>query len=499
MIYCAIAALWILLSDLTVEVLLSDPMQIIHTSMIKGWLFVAVTTLLLYLLVRHMVAHLHAAHRREIEDLQARQRSQDLLLAIADNSEDAIFAKDLEGRYLLFNNAASRVVGKPVAEVLGRDDRAIFPADQAAKLMAAGRRVIVSGRTEVNEEILDTAQGRRVFLATKGPLRDAEQHIFGTFGLSRDITAQKHSDDIRRESEARFRALFDSMSSGVAVYRAIDEGSDFVFVDFNPAGEKIEKRARDEIIGKRLTETFPGVDEFGLLAVFRRVWRSGQPEHFPVKQYRDQRICGWRENFVCRLPSGEVAAIYDDITEQKRIEEALAQSEDRFRSIVDASADWIWEVDTQGHYTYASESVEQLLGYTPAEVVGKTPFDFMPPDEAARVRSEFFAIAARKAPFRDLDNINLHKDGSPRYVWTNGMPILDTAGNLLGYRGLDRDITERKAAEEALRRNYEELQRFNRASIGRELDMLEMKKTINALSRELGREAPYPLDFLEGA
>lgn len=175
----------------------------------------------------------------------------------------------------------------------------------------------------------------------------------------------------------------------------------------------------------------------------------------------------------------------------------LRDTERRLHDIVDASADWIWETDADARLTFASDSVERLLGYSATEILGKTPFDLMPPGEAERVRAEFAAIAARRAPFRDLDNINRHKDGSLRHIWTNGMPILDAAGNLLGYRGLDRDISERKQAELELRSRNEELERFNRASVGRELDMIEMKKRINALSLELGRAPPYDLAYLE--
>jgi PAS domain S-box-containing protein len=191
LIYGIFAALWILFSDKAVEALFDDPAMIIRASMIKGWLFVAVTTGLLYVLVKRQIAHLNAAHRKEIASLQERQKSLDLLNAIVDNSDDAIFAKDSQGRYLLFNNAASRIVSKSAGEILGKDDREIFPPEQAKLLMTIGARVMANGQTETNEETLDTQLGRRVFLATKGPLRDTEQRIFGIFGISRDITERK--------------------------------------------------------------------------------------------------------------------------------------------------------------------------------------------------------------------------------------------------------------------------------------------------------------------
>ncbi|MDP2829733.1 MAG: PAS domain S-box protein [Sulfuricellaceae bacterium] len=133
-------------------------------------------------------------------------------------------------------------------------------------------------------------------------------------------------------------------------------------------------------------------------------------------------------------------------------QENLVASERRFHDIAGASADWwVWEVDIEGRYTYASNSVKEMLDYTPEEVLGRTIFDLMPLDEAARLEPRLAALNARREPFRDLDNINRHKDGSLRYVLSNGIPILDAHGALLGWRGLDRDVTQQKRAEDALR------------------------------------------------
>ena len=132
-----------------------------------------------------------------------------------------------------------------------------------------------------------------------------------------------------------------------------------------------------------------------------------------------------------------------------RLIEMLRERESRFQDIAKASADWIWEINTEGRYTYVSDSVEGLLGYNATEIIGKTPFDLMPPGEAERVLAIFNTIVAQRRPFRDLDNINRHNDGSLRHVQTNGVPIFDNDGEFVGYRGLDRDITERKHAEAA--------------------------------------------------
>jgi PAS domain S-box-containing protein len=137
-------------------------------------------------------------------------------------------------------------------------------------------------------------------------------------------------------------------------------------------------------------------------------------------------------------------------SKHKQNEEALRESEERFRGIVNSMADWVWEVDSDGQYTYCSKSVEKVLGYSQNEMIGKTPFDFMAPDKVQRYRKEFGEIVVEKSSIKKKKNWNIRKDGRLVCLLTTGMPILSIDGDLLGYRGVDTDITERKRAEEAL-------------------------------------------------
>ncbi len=148
-----------------------------------------------------------------------------------------------------------------------------------------------------------------------------------------------------------------------------------------------------------------------------------------------------------RLLAGRAAVALENARQYQRAEAAEA----RFRDVALSSADWVWEVDAQGRYTYCSKNVANVLGYTHEEVLGKTSFEFMPPDEMARVSEIFAGIAANRQPIVGLENHSLTKDGREVVLLTNGVPILDSEGNLLGYRGVDKDITERKRAEAKLR------------------------------------------------
>ncbi|MEY2632256.1 MAG: hypothetical protein RIR00_910 [Pseudomonadota bacterium] len=309
----------------------------------------------------------------QVEQLQTLQ----LLNALAGASEDAIFARDKQGAYLLLNQAAARLFGVEAAALLGQQGEALLPAPLLQRLRQIDQAVLAGEARRHDELLLQHAGQDCVLDLTSGPLLDGDGRVVGVYGLARDITARK--------------------------------------------------------------------------------------EH----------------------------------------EAALQRSERRFRDIAQVSADWIWEIDPEGRYTYASGSVFELLGYTEAEILGKTPFDFMPPDEARRVKGLLDDLQARRLPFRDLDNLNLRKDGSLRYIQTNGTPIFAADGRFLGYRGLDRDVSDRKETELALRQQTEslaqrnaELERFNRAMVDRELNMIELKREINRLSQQAGAPLPYPLAYL---
>ena len=146
------------------------------------------------------------------------------------------------------------------------------------------------------------------------------------------------------------------------------------------------------------------------------------------------------------------AQLENEITERELSEEALRESERRFRNLVELTSDWIWEVNERLEYTYVSPQVLHILGYEPAEVIGKVPFDLMPREESEHLKETVWQIVAQRLPFHGLENINQHRDGHMVILETGGVPIFDSDKKFRGYRGIDRDITKRKKLEEDLLR-----------------------------------------------
>ena len=150
-------------------------------------------------------------------------------------------------------------------------------------------------------------------------------------------------------------------------------------------------------------------------------------------------------------------AFLRDVTARKRAEESLRLSEERFRQVSETAREWIWEVDLDGRYTYSSPVVMTLLGYHPDEIVGKFSFfDFFVPEEKEQLKRDAFKVFAGREVFHDFVNRNLHRDGRVVVLSTSGIPILDEQGRLVGYRGVDFDISERIRAEQERRVFYEE-------------------------------------------
>ncbi len=141
---------------------------------------------------------------------------------------------------------------------------------------------------------------------------------------------------------------------------------------------------------------------------------------------------------------------FRDMTEREALERAVRTSEEKFRSLVETTPDVIWEIDAATRFVYVSPAISELTGYEPEEVIGKSMFDFMSPDETARFAAEIAPFTAARRPFVALENIIRRKDGSEIVFEAGAVPIFDVAGTYVGYRGVNRDITQRKLAAQAL-------------------------------------------------
>jgi two-component system sensor histidine kinase/response regulator len=306
--------------------------------------------------------------QRQREALQAMQqerglmaerlRATALLTAVAEGSTDAIFAKDRQGRYLLFNRAAELTTGRSASQVLARDDQHVFPPADARRIMDNDAQVMARGETLTFEETLATAQGMRIFQATKGPLRDATGEVIGMFGISRDVTDQRHAQTALQDSELRNRTLLEAMVDGVFV------AQDMQFVFANPALPAMLGYTMDEFVGL----PFDAVIDAEFLPVWAERFLArigGGPE--PQRDYELRWLrkdgtpiwVGLRASRLSYKGRPAVLGVISDITEQRRTAQALIDSADLVRAVEDSVRDHMAVLDANGRIVAVNDAWRQ--------------------------------------------------------------------------------------------------------------------------------------------
>lgn len=271
----------------------------------------------------HAIGIIHDITERKRTE-EALRDSEDKFRNIVERSFDAIHMLDMEGRFTYCSPRVELISGYRPDEVIGIHFKDFLFEEDIPKAYSAFNEMIGGGAVKGLVLKAKKKDGTLLFLEINGAPIFKGEKITGIQFVYRDITERKRAEDTLRESEERFHHLFENMSNGVAIYQPDAACEVFTFKSLNRALERIERVKREEVLGRSLEDVFPGVRAFGLLEVLQRVCRSGEAEHFPPAFYQDGRIAGWRENYVYRLDSGEIVAVYDDVTERKHQEERTA-------------------------------------------------------------------------------------------------------------------------------------------------------------------------------
>ena len=267
----------------------------------------------------------------------------------------------------------------------------------------------------------------------------------------------RQAEEALRENERKYRELADLLPETIVEFDArgrLTFANKKGFSTFGFTGGDVAK-------GVTVFETIASDDHGRAGEAVRRIieGEGGSGDEYTMVRRDGSTFPAFVHGGVIRRGNAfaGLRAIVIDISARKQAEEALRASEDRFRSLVETTPDWIWETDEKGLFTYASPAVTNLLGFSPEEVIGKSPLDFMPAEEARRLAPELNGRAARREPFVGMENWNQHKEGRLVLLQTSGLPIFDKNGMWRGYRGIDRDITSHKLAENMVRESEERL------------------------------------------
>jgi PAS domain S-box-containing protein len=403
---------------------------------------------------------LEEEYKQTVEKLKTHHA---ILQSVLDSTTSAMFFLDRQYGYTSFN-AAHAMIMKVIYGVEIEFGQSLLAYMTVSEDREHAKRNL--DRALQGERFTEAAYSgedalsRLYFEVTHTPVKDADGNIIGVAVFARDLTDRKRVEEALQASESKYRAMFQYMRSGVAVYEAVDNGDDFIFRDFNAAAERISRISRDHVIGQHLLRLFPNMDRFGLFAALQRVYRTGQPEHLPTAYYQDQTREGWRENFIYKLPSGEVVAIYDDVTERKRAEESLRESETQVRQLIENSpVAMVVSSGVKEQVILINKKFQQLFGYTIADIPDVShwwPLAY--PDEAYREMMKAAWIRKVEQAIKNHSQIEpveariTCKDSSIRDIELHLSSIGEK--NLVTFV----DLTDRKRAEENIRQHTDLLE-----------------------------------------
>ena len=246
-------------------------------------------------------------------------------------------------------------------------------------------------------------------------------------------------------NEERFRELFNNLTSGVAIYEAQQAGEDFIFRDMNKSGERISNTKREDIIGKNVSEVFPGVKKMGLLDVFQQVWQTGELAHLPASLYEDDRNTFWTNNKVFRLPSRELVSVYDDITDQVKTQATL-ELQSAIVANMSESVNLVQAKD--GKLVYMNPNSEQVFGYSTGELIGKhvSILNASTDKKSAEVTANEIMAAIQDQGRWEGEILNIRKNG--RKFWTlASVSLFNHPEHGPTLISVQSDISDRKQAE----------------------------------------------------
>ena len=427
-----------------------------------------------------------AVSRLELRRTLAAQRELHASMqAVMDGTTDAIFLKDLHGRYKLINAAGARLIGRPVAEIIGRDDTQLFPPAAAAQTQTHDRQVLASGLSQTYEDTELVDGLARTYLSTKDACRDADGAAIGVIGIARDITERKKVDERLR----LLQTAVENANDAVVITEAEPvEGSGPRIVYVNPAFTRNTGYGAEEAVGQspRILQG-PDTDPAVRARIHHRL-KTWQPVRAELLNYRKDGTPFWVELNIKPIANEQGwythwVSVQRDVTARKAEEQAreeanrtldrrvqertreLQETEARFRSVVEGLNEGILIVDPQDNILYVNPRLLEMTGYTQQEMVG------CPAHTLLLAPVDWPVLAERKQP--DAGEAGktwqaqvLRKDGTRFWGENKSSALRSSDGQIIGALGAITDITDRKQAEEQRERLLAEaLERAERDSL----------------------------------
>ncbi|MEG3843412.1 PAS domain S-box protein [Microcoleus sp. herbarium14] len=377
---------------------------------------------------------------------QVLQKNYNLLLTVINSTPTALFVKDIDGCYMMLNAAGASIIGKSFDEIIGRDDSDLFPPEIAENIRKSDRQIMIAGKTQVMEEELLVQGKLRTFLSTKNAYRDGQGEISGIVSIARDITDRKQAEIANRSLAAILEATPDFVGicnlEGRAVY-------------INKAGRKMLGIDENEDISNRQVAEFSAASARSTLqlaiatAVSGGVWSgetafvSASGIEIPVSQVIISHSA----------PDGQpeyISTIARDISDRILAETALRLNEQRYRSLIAATAQLVWMTDADGKPIEPTD----WMAYTGQSLEEATDNWFSaihPDDRDLTLQAWMRAVEAKN--LYEIEHRLRAADGRYRHFWVRAVPVLAADGSIREWVGTHTDISDRVQVLEALKQS----------------------------------------------
>jgi len=405
-----------------------------------------------------------------IRDITERKRAAETrlkLAAIVESSDDAIISKDLHGVITSWNAGAQRIFGYTEEEALGQPITMIIPPESAQEETEILRRLLSGDQVLHYETIRVTKQAKRVDVSlTISPMRDLEGRVVGASKIARDITERKRTEEALHEREEKLQQMADNIHE---IFWMVDAATKNV-IYVSRAFEEITGHSVNGLMVAPLSyrDIIHPADRLRLVTRLDDAARTGVfDEEFRI--VRREGAVRWvaAQGFPVRNAEGRIyrlAGVVQDITERKRMEDVLRESEDRYRDLVEHSQDLLCIHDLQGNLLSCNPAPARILGYQVSELLKIPMRNFLAPE----YRGEFDQYLARiKANGADSGLMMVVTRGGERRIWEYNNTLRTEGVASPVVRGMAHDVTERRRAERALQESQADLARISRiAALG---------------------------------
>jgi len=397
-------------------------------------------------LERKNIAHRHAVEMLRESEIKYR--------SVLDNIEEGYYEVDLAGNFTFFNDSLCRIWEYPKEELMGLNYRQYVDEESANKFFQSFNQVFKTGKPvrEFYWQITRRDGAIKHLEASVSLRRDSRGTPTGFHGIMRDVTERKQMEETLRHNQEKYRAMIETIQDG---YFEVDLTGAFTFV--NDVICRHMRYSREELLGLGNRQFQDRVNARKAYEAFVNVYNTG----IPVKAFEMEVI---RKDGTKQISEVSISLIRDsrgqpvgfrgisrDICDRKEMEESLRQSEERYRSIIEQMEDGYFELDLAGNFTFVNDAECRNLGYSRRELIGMNRRQYTDEKNAGALFALFNEVYKTGIPVKSYDLELVRKDGKKAFHAISASLIKGADGKPVGFRGIARDVSERKSQEEQIK------------------------------------------------